>query len=170
MKRISSMYLLVAVITLTGFTTVGLGAIVFAQHGDPPANPFAAYADIFPGQPGSAVVARGLSCAANAHNYYQSEDYETCILDPTASAFSQIWVGISNGIIEQTDFVIQDQRLRVGDLTSILGANYRRNRSPLVAFYWRGRSTLAWINTDQMSPFSPVWKLTFTNMSVSVDE
>lgn len=84
-------YLRLALLLLTGFTAVGMGAEALGRNAETPLNPFEAYLDIFPGQPLSAVVKRGVSCWF-VEDYYATPTQEHCVLTPTAGIFSMIEV------------------------------------------------------------------------------
>jgi len=100
---------------LIGSTVVSFGAVPFKQAQI--VNPFAAYADVFPGQPKSAAVERGFSCPAGI--FRAPEEY--CFLRVARGEIYQVGVKISGGIIRQTDFTLRNQTLRLGDLILLWG-------------------------------------------------
>src|SRR5260221_10758722 len=59
--RLSPLWHLVGVM-LIGCTGLILSVMALAQHTPAPLDPFPAYADVFPGQPDSAVAAQAFSC------------------------------------------------------------------------------------------------------------
>src|SRR4029078_12991728 len=125
-------------------------------------NPFLAYANIFPGQPASAIQASGFSCPSD-HNYYYATAGVFCIATPADSIFSQISGTISNGIIRNISFIIRDQTLTVGDLEIVLDVPFI-HKSPETAYVALSGSfviagtTVYW---RRFSLFLPVWSVSF---------
>lgn len=154
--------LLTVVILLIGFGVVSLGLMVLARYTPAPTNPFPAYADVFPGQPMSAVEARAFSCSVD-HDYYLYADI-ACILTPTEGVFSSIQIVVSGGIIRRITFIMRDNTLLVGDLARFLGMPtvhrlYRTAYFFLPASLVRAE-TIG--HGEQFSLFLPVWSVTFT--------
>jgi hypothetical protein len=153
------------VMLLTSFSAVSLGVMTLAQQASVPVDPFAAYIDILPEEPKSAVESRGFSCYTHAYKFDPSKRYETCVLRDTATqAFSGILVSVTNGIITQSSFIIRNHMHSLGDLMLLLGVPYHRVGFSTIAFSWRGRIVLAWASPGQVVPLRPVWKVIFTNI------
>jgi hypothetical protein len=78
-------------------------------------DPFLAYADVFPGQPGSAAIARDFVC--NQVTLPSSADVsEVCIYYPLTGPFSQVNVMVWDGLIVGTNFSIRERTMTMGDL------------------------------------------------------
>jgi hypothetical protein len=102
---------------LIGTTVVSFSAVSLEPSNAQIIDPFAEFADVFPGQPKSAAAARGFSCPAGA---YGAPD-EYCFLNPTMGVFSQVGVSVSGGIIRQIDFTMRGYNLRLGTLILLWG-------------------------------------------------
>jgi hypothetical protein len=161
---VPNLLLMTVGVLLAGFTFTSMAVVALTQWTNVPDNLFFPYADILPGQPASAVEARGFSCVGSDHNYYRSEDYQNCVLAAADGVFYQIQVGVSKGIIQQTDFCARNHALRHGDLALLLGAPYDHHFRSIAGFSWRGKFVLVATNGDQPWLFRPVWKVTFTNI------
>jgi hypothetical protein len=150
--------LLIMVIILVGFAVVTIGGRLVAQYSPTPPNPFPAYADVFPGQPASAVQARAFSC----QSYAPAET--VCIFTPVAGAFLSVQVVISEGTIHNLTFILCDNTLLVGDLAMFLGMPTVHRLYHTVFFFLP--SSLVKAETiahgEQFSLFLPVRSITFT--------
>jgi hypothetical protein len=159
-------YLLPMFVVVAIFTAVYAGARMLAGDTAAPFNPFAPYADVFPGQPRSAVVDRGFSCpSVRDYDTYQDTSEETCIFRPESDPFFDVQVVLSSDSIHQIMFAIHDNRLRVGNLIALWGKPEVQVKSHLVYLFWRSRkiNALAPRDTGRFSLFLPVWKVYFFN-------
>jgi hypothetical protein len=147
---------------VSGFTAVSVGARALAGYTASPPNPFAAFADVLPGQPRSAIVARGFSCPVSFFSPGVTE--ESCILNLATGSFSQIQVTISHGVIFQSFFTMPGDVLKLGDLILLWGTPKIHENEHSVSFLWPGHGVVASaaIQTGQFSPFLPVRIIAFT--------
>ncbi|MEO8606289.1 MAG: hypothetical protein ABI690_00280 [Chloroflexota bacterium] len=154
-----SPFLLIVVIMLVGFGVMNMSVTALAQYSPAPVNPFPAYADIFPGQPASAVEARTFSC----QNYTPAET--SCTFTPTGGAFLSIQVGISEGIIRDLIFILRDNTLQIGDLEMFLKMPTLHRIRRGVSFFLPESVVIAKISgyPQRFSQFLYVSKVTFTN-------
>jgi hypothetical protein len=156
-----SPFLLIVVITLVGFAVVTISASLVAQYRPTPHNPFPAYADVFPGQPASAVEARAFSC----QNYAPAET--SCIFTPAAGAFLSVQAVMSEDKIHDLTFVLRDNTLQVGDLEMFLKMPTLHTLYRAAYFYLPGSfvrvRTAAY--SGQFSLFLPILSISFTKLS-----
>ena len=148
-------YLLVVLIVWMGFTIVSLGAQALGHNAEPPTNPFATFAHVFPGQPGSAIQGYGLLCSRGLYNYLPNEH---CTVNPTEGTFSQVGVVISDGVIDEISFRMRDNTFRLGDLMLLLGKPEVREFSRSVYLFWRDIGVTAMV-TEYAGHFSPFLRL-----------
>jgi hypothetical protein len=152
-------YALVVFVVVTAFAAVNAGVGALAGYMSTPFDPFAAFADVFPGQSRSAVAARGFSCpSANAHDTYQDLSEETCTLSPESGPFSRVELVLSGDTISQIGFMMRDDMLKIGDLMRLWGKAEVQEYSRSVYLFWRSRGIVAlapW-HTGQFSVFLPV--------------
>ncbi len=113
-----SSILLIMFTLLIGFAAIVVSTRALAQCSIPPPDPFPAYADIFPGQPESAVKERAFSCSGY-YNYYNSI-VAGCTITRSAGIFSKVSISISEGIIRNIIFFTRDNSLTMGDLVIFL--------------------------------------------------
>ena len=152
---------------LVGFSVAiaGVRAVSQAQHGPVLLDPFSAYADIFPGQPESAVKTRPFSCEKYYHEYPDAET--DCTFAPPEGIFSHIDVAISGGTIFQLTFIIRDNTLNIGDLARLLGMPAMRRFYRTTYFILP--TNLVRADTidhgEQFSLFLPVWSITFMKLT-----
>ena len=157
-----SSYLIGVFVLVTGFTVINMGARALAQQNLPPSNPFASYADVFPGQPTTNLAERGFSCALDYHN-----QYEYCQLYPATGAFSQLSVAVSKDQISIISFTMRDSVLKAGDLIVLWGTPDVRGRSHTLHFFSNNRSITAFPvePISQYSLFLPVQRVIITNLT-----
>jgi len=134
---------------LIGFTTLNFGAKALGQSGVAARDPVAEFADVLPGQPKSAIVARGFSCPALA---YRSPN-EHCSLRPKRSAFSHVDVDIVSGRISHSSFNVRSNLLRVGELVLLWGIPEIEAGANTVVLRWHRIDTTA-IATSHTGKFS----------------
>ncbi|MBX3083727.1 MAG: hypothetical protein KF716_18990 [Anaerolineae bacterium] len=113
-------YLLIGqVVTISGFGAAIALMMGLAHFTDHPSNPFAAYADVLPGQRKEAVEARKFNCWLRDNPYYAPTETR-CILMLTDAPFSSVEVVYASGIIHQTSFMLRDSTINVGELAVML--------------------------------------------------
>jgi hypothetical protein len=155
-------------ILLTGFTVANVATRTLALRTTTLSNPFATYADIFPGQPATAIEARAFSCPSN-YNDYKPPTGLYCSFTPIDSIFSSVVVVIDGGKIQQLNFVMRRNALTVGDLELILQtpATHRLTHTVYFAFPQQKSFALAQTSQDtaQFSVFLPVWRISFTQIA-----
>src|SRR5690348_10693220 len=84
------------ILLITGIVSIGsVGLTLLVRLNKPIPNPFTSYADIFPGQPQNAVLARGFSCQSSP---------QYCTSTPANSPFALIAVTLTNGVVKNLDF------------------------------------------------------------------
>ena len=137
-------------ILLIGFTLVGLGVEALGQTAPPRPNPFAAFADIFPGEPQSAVDARAFICTRGLYDYLPNQH---CSLDTAAGAFTQVGVVVADGVIDEISFRLRDDTLQVGDLMLLWGIPEVVAQRHAVYLYWHERHVIALVR-DYSGEFS----------------
>jgi hypothetical protein len=158
-------YLRLAFIILSGFSVANIGVRAMGQYTLPP-NPFFVFADIFPGQLGTATEGYEFSCVRDYYNPTPLE--ERCGYNLPTGMFSSINVIITQGVIVQTTFVLRDDTFRVGDLMAILEATELRDYGGGVAFllYWHFIIANTAAHDGQPSLFLPVWSVSFIDKSI----
>ncbi len=161
MTRIPYLIMLVAAVACSGFASLTASALLLPQTGAPPANPFITYADILPGQPKSAVVARGFICSSSSEVSFGTGRDEHCVLESDRE-FAQIQLNLSRGVVVSTQFLTAHESIRLGDLMAWLGKATLIEQCAMSGFSWRGQSVLIWSSSSDLSPFSPLWKVTVT--------
>jgi len=92
--RVSPLVFIVSIM-VGGFAVAILGVRAVAQSipTTPAPNPFPAYADVYPGQPMSAVETRGFSCQYSYDLYHRPSDVHrpteaSCVFTPASGMFS----------------------------------------------------------------------------------
>jgi hypothetical protein len=171
--RLSPLVLIVVIIWvgLAVVTIVAIGVRAVVQYSPTPLNPFPAYADVFPGQPASALETRGFSCQYFYDFYHRPAEAQapteaSCIFTPAAGAFLNVKAIISDGTIYTLTFIIRDNTLRVGDLAQLLGTP-AIHRFRYTAFFQLPTSLVRVEpvgQTKQFSLFLPVASVTFMKL------
>jgi hypothetical protein len=110
-------YLLLVFGVLIGCSVAIAGTLTLARHRVQPSIPFSAFKGVFPGQPKSAVLAHGFSCARQ-----DTMQHEYCILNLETGPFSNIGVVLDNDEVRQIEFTLPQGVLRLGDLVVLLGS------------------------------------------------
>ena len=155
-------YLLMApIILMGGFGLVIMGALGLMHYADLPSNPFAAYADVFPGQPIRALSAHEPSCW---HDYYLDVSETRCNLSPKSGVFSEVAVIYANDLIHHISFTMRDNTFKIGDLAVLLGVSEFHAHGS-VLFLWRGNVGLAQVvkPSAHFSVLRRVWQVTLTD-------
>ena len=166
---ILSPYLLIACVFAVGVTTVS--AKTLAGYTAAPPNPFAAYADILPGQPRSAAVERGFSCPVSFFfGNAPSDTDEMCILNPAAGKFQQVQVSIARGVIGQARFIMREDSLKLGDLTILWGVPQVYELDHSLYFAWPGMGVTASSlrHLGRVSPFFSTRIVSFSDTNQGV--
>ena len=102
-------------------------------------DPFAPYSPIVPGQPADAVKEYPCSLLFGMSN---GVEVGYCQFEVVDSVFSKVRVIVSDRIITRTEFVVQPNRLRVGDLILCRGEPLyiergdRIDETPFVNIFW----------------------------------
>jgi hypothetical protein len=131
----------------------------------PSPEPFVSLADLFPGQPRSAVEARGFSCMVIGFGTYA----ETCLLLPNTGIFSEIGVTTSPlGYVNSSYFRLREDTLRLGDLAALWGRPEVYDQYEYLLFSWFGGSVNATsAYTGRFSFLLPVDRVFFEIPNVS---
>jgi hypothetical protein len=158
--------LLVAQILLVGlFGMLIAGVLGLMHYVNLPYNPFAEYANIFPGKPSSALNEHGFLCGAQDYGLYQSLSDVSCKLYLESGTFYSIGATYSEGVISVVHFEVRDGVLSLGDLAAFLGVTQISHKPPFT-FYWQGRIGLAGLSRPH-SPYylvvRSVWQVTLMN-------
>jgi hypothetical protein len=147
--------------------SLGISAMVaciltLTRFMQPSPNPFASFADVFPGQPRSAIEARGFSCALTPYPTYA----EACIYWPKTGDFSLVRIAFSSpDAVSSISFGARDNTLRLGDLVALWGRPEVHKYGRSTYFFWfDGRVTgMASADVERVSLFSPVASIRFEN-------
>lgn len=135
-----------------GLFAIALALVFGSRSLSSPVNPFAAYADILPGQPWSNTEAHGLDCGTySADNAY----VETCYLRPANGIFSRIRVGREGDTVELLIFTMRQNTLTLGDVALDFGiqlAGQPARNSWMVGEY----SIVIWMDYGHFSHFQSV--------------
>jgi hypothetical protein len=154
----------VVLVVVAAFAGLNIGLKALVGYTATVVNPFAAFADVFPGQPRSAAFARGFSCAsANAHETYQDIPEETCIFRPESEPFFMVQMFLYGDTIRQVDFRMHENTIRVGDLIALWGHPEADAYSRSIFLYWRSQGIFALVpwESGQFSLFLPVRRVYF---------
>ena len=143
-----------------GFGMVIVSIMTLMHYANFPPNPFAIYADVFPGQPIRALSAHEPTC----RQAYAFDTSETrCNLTQKTGVFTDVTVTYTGDQIHQISFTVRDGVLKVGDLAVFLEASrFHAYRS--VVFSWHGNVGMAEIDnrTEDFSLLQHVWQVTLT--------
>jgi hypothetical protein len=132
------------------------------------ADPFVTLADMLPGQSASGVQAHGFSCYSEAYDYRSTELH--CFIDLPTGAFVRIGLFISQAwMIHSAAFTMRGNAIRLGDLMLILGKPQLHRYGRQIIFEWptRGVTASAFADRSPISPFLPLWSMSFTLLSAS---
>jgi hypothetical protein len=162
-------YLLIGqIILMGGFGMVIMGVLGLMHTASLPYNPFAVYADVFPGQPISGLEAHRFYCWQRAYNAYQAPPETHCNLSPTTGVFARVEIIYTSDLIHQLSFILRDTTVNVGDLAGFMGIS-KFDPYGSVLFTWQGKVGVAQtINQSKhFSMFRPVWQVTLTDTLLS---
>jgi hypothetical protein len=118
------------------FTVASIVPRMLGRNTDPPHIPFAAFADVFPGQPRSGVAARKFSCPMSDFGGYRGRTDEFCYLYLATGVFSRVGTTISKESIRVIYFTLRDNTLKMGDLMLLLGTPEVRDYGYFSYFRW----------------------------------
>jgi hypothetical protein len=158
-------YLLIGPATLIGgFGMVIMSVVGLMHYASPPSDPFAAYADVFPGQPISALEARGFVCTLWEDDYYHEASERHCSLHLETGDFTDLVAFSSSKIISRISFMIRDNAISMGDLVGWLAISEFRLQGSLL-FIWRGNVGVArFIHPNKkFSILRRMWLVTLTD-------
>ncbi len=158
-------YKFIAFVLVMGFAVINISASVFAQYTTLPSNPFASFADVFPGQPRHNLEAHGFSCV---RSYPSTTQHEYCFLYPAAGTFSLIIAGVTQSEISSIGFTMRDSILRGGDLILLWGSPHVDRRTHTLHFFSDNLSITAYPvePTWQFPLFLPVQRVLITYLSI----
>jgi hypothetical protein len=157
---------LIVFVMLIGFGAAIIGVTALAQSTPAPPNPFLAYADVFPGQPASAIEARPFSCQQD-YDHVSHPEQTNCKFTPATGVFSSVQAIISEGIVYQLTLTMRDTTLQVGDLEVLLKMPTRYTRDSTAYFFLPGSIVTARTadNTRQFSLFLSIRSVSFTRFT-----
>ena len=159
-------FLIVGQALLLGSLSLAIIGVVGLMHfSSVPDNPFAVYADIFPGQALHALDAHGFTCTYRDYNYYNDPAETRCNLSPKTGTFSNIEAFYSGGVIHRLTFEIRDFTLNIGDPAVLLDLTELRPQGS-VLFTWQGNIGIAQpINPTnrRFTVLRRVWQVTLTD-------
>jgi hypothetical protein len=118
-----------------GLTVMSGGAIALTRNAAPVSDPFVGLTDIFPGQPRTALEARGFSCFVSNYSY-RSTPAEYCFLSRDEGVFSVVEALVSGVTIREVDFKVRENSLRIGDLMLLWGSPAIYEHTDSVNFLW----------------------------------
>jgi hypothetical protein len=128
-----SRFLRVVFICALGLCAITFGARALGQSARQPTNPFSDFADVFPGQPDSAILAHPFICQANS--LYGTASEKDCKFIPADGLFSSIRLMANHGSIIQITFAVRDGTLQIGDLCAMWKVNAVRVSRERAYFY-----------------------------------
>jgi hypothetical protein len=128
------LYSLIVLMLWGGFTVVNAGMVTLSGVTLQPADPFADYEAILPGQIRHALNAYEFTCNAVDARYAQTN---YCIYKPTTGTFSLVEVLIDqDDKITEVDFTLRDSLFRVGDLMLLWGKPSIHPHPTSINFIW----------------------------------
>lgn len=159
----SSHFLFVVFTMAVGFTVIIVGTSEVAHYIVPPPNPFLAYAEIFPGNPESALAGKGFTCLDKAKSYYYAYTEIQCVVSPADGDFVMIEVAVYSGIIHEISFLMRDSSLMLGDVVRLFNVSDFKSNAHGIVFSWEGSTGTAWSCPDikGITLFCPVQRITF---------
>jgi hypothetical protein len=171
-RLIIPLYLWIVPFMVVGFAIVNIGVSGLAHKPFLPVNPFAEYVDVFPGQPKSAIEARGFSCQEPVYNYGNASLEEYCDWNPESGVFSSVAVMIYQQVVHQISFTLRDNRLRVGDMATWLEKSDVKVYRDTVYFTLPDSLVIAKTraNARHFSLFRPVWQVSFSDPDQSTEQ
>jgi hypothetical protein len=153
---------LVVLCAWLGIVIVSMTVVAIGRSAPIPPNPFASFADVFPGQPRSAITAWDFSCVINSYAAFDGVPNEYCTFNPATGTFSQVRIAIYKNVIQSIVFVLRENTLTVGDLMLLWGRVTVRGINRAAYFYWHrsGIAATAVNHSGQFSLLLPVRSVT----------
>jgi hypothetical protein len=126
-------------------------------------DPFLAYADVFPGQPGSAAVVRDFVCFQTGLPSPTDVSKE-CMYQPQTGPFSQLTVAVWDGLIVRLDFSVRENAMTMGDLLLWWGDSKYVSAGEFGLLTWPERRLTArgYFPNRRFTHLSPVSHIAFT--------
>ena len=155
-----------SIVLAAAFTTLTIGIQMAGAFMQAPPDPFAAFVDIFPGQPRNALETRGVNCPVRHSSEFGAPAYDTCEVRPATGPFLQVRVALSKDVIRQIEFVPQDTRIRVGDLINMWGLPLTYRSQNVRYYYWTGSNiqASAIIRSERHNILSPVARVSIVKL------
>jgi hypothetical protein len=159
--QVYSAYWLIASIGL-GMTMLIIGAIFCGRVSTPPIVSFADYTEIRPGDHKNALKYLPSTCYREFEPYSHTE---TCKIRTLVGTFSHVEARIYNDKIQELDFIVKENALRVGDLILLLGNPTEvysfHNAIHFIWYNWHWVIGVRIPNARNASPLLPVSKIYF---------
>ena len=133
--RYIRLYLLIAFLALASFAVVNVTTLTLNGATRPPADPFALYADLLPGQSSTALSTYGFTCHPVSDRYAQTA---YCSLTPTSGDFSLVEVFLDpESTVAEIDFTLRNNLFKVGDLMLLWGKPTVHPHADSINFIWQ---------------------------------
>lgn len=160
-------YLHVALLMLTPLVVVLTGWVVLIRRESPPANPFSAYAEIFPRRPSNSLIKQEFSCVSTRPDT-NPIDTQYCTHESESGLFWLITSTIKEGVIRRTDFKVREGALTLGDVMFLWGRPQVRRYQQSVLLEWPnlGISGTGWAENRQFSYYMPVTRISIGPASI----
>lgn len=157
----------IALVLLISFAVMNIAILLLSRQPITLTNPFSSFEDVMPGNLQSeAIEAHGFSCVEPTHNYYEQVREEHCLLYPPTGTFSSVEIVSRGALINQTSFIIREETLTIGDLTTFLKTRSKHAYPGAVYFFLPSAlvSARTSMNAKRFSLFISVWSVVFTGM------
>lgn len=151
---------------MIGITAATISAKAVGQYAPVQSTePFSAFADLFPGQPESAINAYPMVCWTGHTNASGTE--KGCSLSQETGAISNVDLGLDHGVIVQVTFTLRDGSVQVGDLSTWLQNNPMQSYPRLMYFTFHELNMVAKVGDHHphASPYAPVYSVTLSARS-----
>jgi hypothetical protein len=149
----------VLVFTVTAMVVMGwIGSVRFLSR---PSVIFAGYEEILPGQTWTTEIALHFYC--DPHR--SSGQYDYCTYASANGTFSWVGVTLLNGVINQVNFIIIDNRITAGDLANLWGKPLVQLSGASANFKWpkTGATAQGWAAKGKFSYFIPLHAVALVN-------
>jgi hypothetical protein len=148
----SAGWIVVIIALLSG--VIALVTYLPSQVTAAPADPFAAYADVMPGASRADVLNAGFICDTRQPDY--------CSRLVNDIHFTSVSITCAEDRVAQTQFMIRDGMLRIGDLPYFTEEPAARFTQHSVRFSWGSVHASAQTDNRQFSYFTSLMSITFT--------